>query len=258
MNNIRKLKSVLQRGYLIPAVFLFNVAFSLNVFAQTSPEMIEKLLSPPFIARTSNFMVLAFHLDIEEAQKLLPDGVIAKQNELGLASGSLEVYTTDQAYGISNYSIAFFTIQVIAGESKLEKEGNWPVWGVVNNEASLSSFRHYFNFPYKQINKISFDYSDNVYSAELGVNDSEGLRVSLKKDEDRAVKAEGIAVIMNKSKSEELIEIEIPWLAEGNQADILLFNVNSANNEALKILQNAKPFYAQISSNVFSYSKPVK
>ena len=37
--------------------------------------------SPPYIARTSNFMAIAFHIEAEEVQKLLPANVKVKTDE---------------------------------------------------------------------------------------------------------------------------------------------------------------------------------
>jgi hypothetical protein len=66
-----------------------------------------KMLSPPYIARTSNFMALAFQLKADEAQKLLPADVKIKSDDSGMASGGMEIYTTDQIYGVPGYTIAF-------------------------------------------------------------------------------------------------------------------------------------------------------
>lgn len=224
-------------------------------YGQDSPMSQEIIVPPPFIAKTSRFMAMAFQLDAEEAQKLVPTDVIVKRNDNGQVNGSLEIYTTDQAYGIPNYSIAFFSVEVVISVGDIEKEGNWPVWGVMDNASALASFKKLFNFPYQYSNNITLDSDGQVQKAIIGNQDG-GFELTLERKADMPVKAEGLASILSKLENGNPIGIEIPWLAEGHQAQTLMFKITSGSNEALKILSNAKPYYAQVSSNVFSYAKP--
>lgn len=239
------------------STFVF-LLIALPIYAQNSTDMNQNLISPPFIAKTSNFMAMAFQVEAVEAQKLLPEGVLVVPNEEGFATGSLEIYKTDQAYGIPNYTIAFFTIAVKSEASDNGKEGNFPVWGVIDSPGALASFQHYFNFPYSVVDKILLEGSDSGLTSKIEVKGNMILSLSLKKDPAKPVKAEGLAVILSKSQAGELLSVEIPWLAEGNQTDIVKLEVNAADSNPLSILSKAKPFYSQMSSNVFSYSKPMK
>lgn len=240
------------------AATLVGLLVTLPIYGQNSTDMNQNLQSPPFIARTSNFMALVFQVDAGAAQKLLPEGVLAVPNEGGFATGSLEIYKTDQAYGIPNYTIAFFTLAVRSEASNYGKEGNWAVWGVIDNQGALASFQQYFNFPYRVVDHILLEGSEDKLAAKIEEGGSSILSLVLKKDPAKPVKAEGLAVILSKSQAGEFISVEIPWLAEGNQTDIVTFEVNATDNSPLSILSKAKPFYSQVSSNVFSYSKPIK
>ena len=254
-NKDRRKAWLIKRSPFLATAFIYLFVVQ-SFYGQNSQNMQQKHLNPPFIARTSNFMVLAFHLDLAQAQKLLPDGIIAKHNENGLVNGGLEIYRTDQAYGIMNYSIAFFTLEVKTEESNYGKEGNWAVWGVIDNQTSLGTFKHFYNFSYQHISNISLESDGTIFTAKVGADGAEGLELTLEKNTAQPVKAEGLATILSKSAESNLISIEIPWLAEGHQAEPVSFKINAGKSNALKILQEAKPYYAQVSSNVFSYSKP--
>lgn len=256
--NSRNALSFIVKVVSFGAATLICLLVTLPIYAQNSSDMNQNLISPPFIARTSNFMALAFQVDAAEAQKMLPDGVVAIPNEEGFATGSLEIYKTDQAYGIPNYTIAFFTIAVKAEASNYGKEGNWPVWGVIDSPGALASFQHYFNFPYRVVDNILLEGSEDMLAAKIEEEGNVILSLTLKKDPAKPVKAEGLAVILSKSQVGELLSVEIPWLAEGNQTDIVTFEAKATENSPFSILGKAEPFYSQVSSNVFSYSKPIK
>jgi len=67
----------------------------------------DEMVTPPFVAQTSNTMFVMFHLNADEAQELLPPNVKVNRNEDGLATGGLEIYNTDQVSGVENFTIAF-------------------------------------------------------------------------------------------------------------------------------------------------------
>lgn len=216
-----------------------------------------KKVNPPFIARTLNSMMLAFNLDAGEAQKLLPKNIKAKSDEKGLVNGGLEIYTTDQVFGMPSYSFAFITLEVINEDGNYGKEGNWAVWGAIDNEVALQNFKHFYNYPYYHEKNIRIEQSGNEFIASVGANGSDGLKLRLTKKAGQSVSAEGVALMFSKSESGNLLSTEIPWLAKGNQADVVSFEINARSNEVLKILQKAKPYYGQISSNAFSYTRPL-
>jgi hypothetical protein len=72
------------------------------------------------------------------------------------------------------------------------------------------------------------------------------------------ITAEGVAPILNQSADGNLKVTEIPWLANGNEASIISFEIRAGSNKVLQVLQGAKPFYGQVSTNVFSYTKPIR
>jgi len=217
----------------------------------------EKYIDPPFIARTSNFMGLGFRLTADEAQKLLPAGVKAKADENGLVNGGLEIYSTDQVYGVEAYTIAFFTVEATVSENNNAKEGNWVVWGAINNKAALGSFKHFYNLPHRYVSNISLETDGAVHKAKIGEG-AQGFELTLKKDPAKPVKATGKAVLLNRTADNQFISVDIPWLAEGAQADVVSLRFNAGNDAVLKILQQANVIYSQVSSNAFSYAKSTK
>lgn len=210
-------------------------------------------INPPYIARTSNFMAVLFHLNAEEAQKLLPASVKVKSDEQGMASGGLEIYSTDQVFGIPAYTIAFITLQVQNRESI---DGNWVIWGMVDNEPALNIFKNNFNFPYTLGNKMTIDTKEAMNLADIQNNKGEGLKLILSEDNDNPVAAEGLATVLSKSENGKILHTEIPWVAKGNMAKIESFEIKAGENDILNVLKGAKPFYSQVSSNAFSYTKP--
>lgn len=98
----------------------------------------ENVISP-YTARTSNFMALAFQLKAYEAQKLLPADVKSKSDDSGMASGGMEIYTTDQIYGVPGYTIAFLYV-VVEGNKKDAPLMPIP-WLANGNQTEVVSFQ---------------------------------------------------------------------------------------------------------------------
>lgn len=242
---------------LYKALTLLFICFSMTkpIYGQDSSATTTQLISPPFIGRTSGFMGMGFRLNPQEAQKLLPKGIIAKTDENGSATGNLEIYRTDQVFGVPAYTIAFFVIEVKTQDEQHPKEGNWIVWGAIDNKEALASFKQFYNLPHSYSKNIFLEASGGVHKAKVGNNTEGSLEISFRKNNAKPVRAEGLAVILNHSADSKLIKVEIPWLAEGYQTDIVSFKITPGNSDALKVLQNIQPFYSQVSSNVFSYSK---
>lgn len=238
-------------------VLHFLVATSFQSLYAQANNLTIKPVNPPYIAQTSNFMALLFHLEASEAQALLPENVTAKRDDSGLATASLETYSTDQISGVPKYTIAFITIEVIGGESNYGTPGNWAIWGVMDNDTTLQSFKHFYNFPYSHERRISIENKQDEYIAIVGENRREGFELKMTKDVDKPVAAGGTATIFSQSLGDSILKTEIPWLANGNAANIVSFKVKSGSNQVLQTIQRAKPFYGQISTNVFSYTKPV-
>lgn len=213
--------------------------------------------SPPYIARTSNFMAIAFHIEAEEVQKLLPANVKVKTDEKGQATVGMEIYTTDQVYGVPNYTLAFIYVTVNSLDSNNSTSENYyPIWGAMNNDTALQSFKHFYNFPYLQRSVTIRKGAEQV--ATVGESDGEGITLKLKSISSSPITAEGVAPILNQSADGNLKVTEIPWLANGNEASIISFEIRAGSNKVLQVLQGAKPFYGQVSTNVFSYTKPIR
>lgn len=236
-------------------MLLFSALVSLEAsYGQAAkPDM--KLLTPPYIAHTSNFMMILFHLKAEEAQKLLPANVKVKSDDKGMVTGGMEIYTTDQIYGVPNYTIGFIYVEVNGLESNDGSPGHWAVWGAMNNDTSLQNFRHFYNYPYKLENKIMIGKKGNESTATIG--DSEGLKLKLRIKVGKPVSAGGIANNYSQSSDGRIIKTEIPWLANGNEADVISFEVSAGSNKVLETIKEAKPFFGLISNNAFSYSRPI-
>jgi len=247
-----------KRPTLFVLLLFLNAIFSYPLYGQESQSEVQEA-TPPYIARTSNFMAVMFHLNADEAQTLLPQNVKVKRDENGLATGGLEIYTTDQISGVPKYTIAFLTLEVeVGGEGNNDgATGNWAVWGVMNNETTLSSFKDFYNYPYHFEEKMTIEQKEDGQVATVRGNNGEGLMVNLRKKADQPISAEGVATIFSQSMDGKVLRTEIPWLANGNQANVISFEVNPGNSKVLKAIQNAKPFYGQISSNVFSYTRPL-
>lgn len=214
--------------------------------------------TPPYIAKTSNFMGLQFEVDSDAAQKLLPQGITATVNGNGFATAGLEIYTTDQVFGIPSYSIAFVTLSVTDYRAATPAKGNWAIWGVMDNLESLQYFKEYFNFPYHYEKDILITTVNEERSLVIGNQEKGGVSLRLQSQKESPVLAQGLAPLYSQLDKGEILRTDIPWLAEGYQAVVLSLEINPGNDKALKILKQAKPVYAQISSNVFSYSKPVQ
>lgn len=210
-------------------------------------------INPPFVARNSNSMAIQFHLKASDAQRLLPDGILAKSDENGLVIGSLESYTTDQIFGIPSYSISFIAIEAKDINHKKGNDGNWVVWGAITSEEALAYFRHFYNLPFHWEEKVQFLITENNQSLIVGDN---LIELSLQRKNEQPIRAEGLANIFSKSETGKILKTQIPWLADGHAAEVVNFKINSGINPTLQLLENAKPFFGLLSKNTFSYSKP--
>lgn len=215
-----------------------------------------EMTSPPFIAKTSNFMAIAFHVKADEVESLVPANVKIKIDEKGLATLGMEIYTTEQVYGIPNYSLAFMYVTVTAFDrNNNTSDSNYPIWGAVNNATTLQSFKHFYNFPYQQKNVTIKKGTEQT--ATVGEIDGEGITLKLKIKENSPISAEGIAPILSQSSDGKMQITEIPWLANGNEVSIISFEIRAGSDNVLQVMHDAKPFYAQVSTNVFSYTRPI-
>jgi hypothetical protein len=252
---IQKISSISFMHHISIAMLLFLSAVTFqSLYAQTT-NLDMKPVSPPYIAHTSNFMAIAFRLEADEVQKLLPANVKVKSDDEGLATGGMEIYTTDQVYGVSKYTIAFIYVEVNAPDSA-NSSGNWPIWGIVNNETTLQNFKQFYHFPYHQEKKMTIK-KGTEQIATIGDSNGEGLTLKLKRKTDRPVSAQGLATILSPSENGGILKTEIPWIANGHQASVVSFEVKAGSNKVLQVIWGAKPFYAQVSTNVFSYTRPV-
>jgi hypothetical protein len=215
-----------------------------------------KMTSPPYIARTSNFMAIAFHVKAEDVESLVPANVKVKIDEKGQASLGMEIYSTDQVYGVPNYTLAFISVTVNLLESSNETDYYYPIWGAMNNDTALQSFKHFYNFPYQQ-QKLTVTKGDDQV-ATVGEIDGEGITLKLKSNSNSTISAEGVAPILSQSADGKMQVTEIPWLANGNEASINSFEIRPGSSKVLQVLQGAEPFYGQVSTNVFSYTKPIR
>jgi hypothetical protein len=214
-----------------------------------------KMTSPPYIARTSNFMAIAFHIKADEVQSLVPANVKVKIDEKGQATVGMEIYTTEQVYGIPNYTLAFIYVTVNSLDSNNNTSDNYyPIWGAVDNDTTLQNFKQFYNFPYQQ-QSVAISKGDEQV-ATVGEGNGEGITLKLRTKSNSPVSAEGVAPILNQSADGKMQVTEIPWLANGNEASIISFEIRAGSNKVLQVLQGAEPFYGQVSTNVFSYTKP--
>lgn len=242
------------RILIIGLLFLCTASFQ-TLYGQTN-SIDMKMTSPPYIARTSNFMAIAFHVNAEDVESLLPANMKVKIDEKGQASLGMEIYSTDQVYGVPNYTLAFISITVNLLESSNETDYYYPIWGAMNNDTALPSFKHYYNFPYQQLSVTISKGGERV--ATVGAIDGEGITLKLKSKRNSPVIAEGVAPIINQSADGKMYVTNIPWLANGNEASIISFEIRAGSNKVLQVLKGAEPFYGQVSTNVFSYTKPIK
>lgn len=98
-----------------------------SIYGQTNNQNM-KTINPPYIARTSNFMAIYFYVEAKEVQKLLPASVKVKSDDKGLATAGMEMYTTDQVYGMPNFSIAFIYVEASVSGSVNGTSGYYPIW----------------------------------------------------------------------------------------------------------------------------------
>jgi hypothetical protein len=214
------------------------------------------MISPPYIARTSNFMAIAFHIQTDKVQSLVPANVKVKTDEEGRANLGMEIYTTEQVYGVPNYTLAFIHITVNSLDSNNETDYYYPIWGAMNNDTALQSFKHFYNFPYQQQTVTVTKGDEQV--ATVGASNGEGITLKLKSSSNSTISAEGVAPILSQSADGKMQVTEIPWLANGNEASIISFEIRPGSSKVLQVLQGAEPFYGQVSTNVFSYTKPIR
>jgi hypothetical protein len=214
-----------------------------------------EMTSPPFIAKTSNFMAIAFHVKAEDVESMMPANLKVKTDEEGRASLGMEIYTTDQVYGVPNYTLAFISVTVNSLGSNNETDYYYPIWGAMNNDTALQSFKHFYNFPYQQQTVTVTKGDEQV--ATVGESDGEGITLKLKSNSSSPINAEGVAPILSQSADGKTQVTEIPWLANGNEASVISFEIRPGSSKVLQVLQGAEPFYGQVSTNVFSYTKPI-
>ncbi len=242
------------RLLLIGLLFLCTASFQTLYGQANNRDM--KMTNPPYIARTSNFMAIAFHVKAEDVESLVPANVKVKIDEKGQASLGMEIYSTDQVYGVPNYTLAFISVTVHSLDSNNGTDYYCPIWGAMNNDTALQSFKHYYNFPYQQQSVTISKWDEQV--ATVGASDGEGITLKLQSKSNSPVSAEGVAPILSQSVDNRMQTTEIPWLANGNEASIISFEIRADSNKVLQVLKGAEPFYGQVSTNVFSYTKPIK
>lgn len=239
------------------AMVLCAGAPSVVYAAENTATATANLAAPPYMARTSTAMMALFHFNADEVQKLLPDNVRAKSDASGQVIGGVEMYTTDQAYGVANYSLAFFFVQVSGVAGSSGEEGNWVVWGKVDNRSALQGFTGFYNYPYKMDEQVSITREGNEALAVIGKDSPESFKLELKIKNDKPFAAEGLANSYSQLSDGKIVKAEIPWLADGNEAEVVSFQVSVGDSPVLKILQQGKAFYAGVSNNAFSYSSPI-
>lgn len=213
----------------------------------------KNLTPPPYVARNSNSMGIQFRIMASDAAQLLPEGIIPKVDENGMVVGGIESYTTDQIYGIPNFSISFITIEVKDINQLIGNNGNWVVWGAIDNKEALEHFKHFFNLPFYLEEKIEFQKTENNQSLIVG---NQLIELTLSMNSEKVIKAEGLANNFTKTEGGQILKTKIPWLADGYSAEVVYFKINSGGNETLRLLENAKPFFSLLSKNTFSYTAP--
>jgi hypothetical protein len=236
------------------ARIFFPVLVILLVQTMRANSQQNTLTDPPYLAHSSNFVMMLFNLEQDVVQTLLPPGVKAKINTAGTVTAGIEIYETDRIHGVSQYGIVFIFVEVADLESNNGTPGHWAIWGKVNQKNTLQSMLHYFNFPYS-FDEIKVTKEDNTYTATVGTNQ---IKLKLRYNEKQPFAGEGVVNMCSASKDGKIIKTEVPWFSTGSAAELISFEVDPRGNTILEIIKKATPHFSLISTNQsFSYSRPV-
>lgn len=167
------------------------------------------------------------------------------------------MYTTTQAHGVPNYSLVFFFVEVNGPETNYGNSGNWALWGKIDNERALKGFKHFYNYPYSLSENISIQRKGNEAITTVHEKNGEGFALTMKVKTDKPFSAEGMANSYSQLSNGSIIQIQIPWLVDGNEAELISFDVNAGDNKTLALLRGVKPFFGVVSKNSFSYAAPI-
>ncbi len=232
--------------------FLLMISFSSSTHGQTV-----NFSSPPYIVQSSNFMLVNFNLKAEDVQKLLPEKIKVKSNN-GMVAAGIEMYSVDNIYGIPKYTMAFIYVEVNDLASNDGSPGHWAIWGNMNNNAALQNMKHFYNFPYTLESKMSIGINGKEYTAIIGDTTTPLLKMKLKIIESQAYTGQGIVNMCARLADGKTIKTEVPWLTQGNNGEVLTFEVNTNTDSVLNLLKDVTPNSGYIApKQIFSYSKPV-
>lgn len=223
------------------------------VFAQHALQ--EEGDDPPYLAHSSNFMMIMFNLKATDVQKLLPDGVEVNANDAGLVNAGLEMYETDRIWGVPQYGIVFMFVEVKGMESNNGTPGHWALWGKVNERTVLQKFTHHFSFPY-QYSDVKITKEKNVFTGRVG---SDLVNLQIKLNDAQPFKGEGIVNMCSFSADGKIVKSEVPWFSTGVIGELVKLEINAQGDNILEMVKNVIPHFVMVSTNQsFCYSRVVK
>ncbi len=219
----------------------------------------QKILEPPFMAKSENFSIVLFNLDAHGVQEILPEGVQPKIKEDGQVTAGLELYTTSRVQGMPIFSIAFIYVEVEFMESKNGTPGHWAIWGETNNKEVLASMKSNYGFPYQYSSEISITAKKESYMSTIFGDEDERLHIQLKKEQaTEPLITQGIVNMCGKIKNGNNVQSEVTWFTTGQKAEVISIEVEPGENKVLQLLKDSKSFWAMVSEEqVFCYSIPI-
>ncbi len=251
-----------QKKQLARTITIITLTFILILCYNSSPAQIKNetdiIKAPPFQAHSHHFMIALFHFKAKQVNGFLPKGIIARENEEGWVTAAFEMYETDRIYGLPNYKVAFFVVDIVGYDSENGTPGHFAIWGNITPREASENFNYHFGFPFVYEENIAFKIKGDIYEGTIGPPGKEKIKFELQKISDKPLSGSGIVNMVGKTTENKMVISEVPWLSEGNIGKLARFEIDPQGYPVLEILKDAKPFWAAISyDQIFSYSKPL-
>jgi hypothetical protein len=236
----------------------FSVLGSGNVISQTETSADKPVYGPPWTAHSKNFLLMIFHLNVNEVKKLLPKGVEALANEAGMVNTILEMYETDGVSGIPDYKTAFIVVDIKNQDSRNGTPGHFAVWGRVNDRQALDVFRSHFGFPYHYAENITVSADKDAYTGAIGTTGKEVIQVKIELIREQVFSNTGIVNMVGVKGTQTVVKSMVPYLTKGYAGKVVSFEIRPDGDPVLKLIKEATPVWSMISTDqTFSYSHAI-
>ncbi|WNJ19494.1 hypothetical protein [Pontibacter sp. G13] len=214
----------------------------------------DSLYQPPYLVQSDQFMMAVFHLDPSEVAPLIPEPFSLQTNEQGQAVLSLEMYTTRKIYGLPIFQIAFLVVDVEGYASANGATGRIALWGNTDSEIVQAAMGRHYGFPYSVNSEMNIRDEGDVRIGDIRLGAGR-LNLQVEKLVDQPFDWTGIVNMVGRKPEGEVVWSEVPWQSAGFMGRVQNFELDSAGNPFLQLIQGKTPAWSMLSyDQVFTYT----